>query len=45
MALTYERHFARSFCRYSGNIAMRYFLHNEETAGAADERAVPIHIE
>ena len=26
MALTYERHFARCFCRYSGNIAMRYFL-------------------
>ena len=29
MALTYERHFARCFCRYSGNIAMRYFRHNK----------------
>jgi len=30
MALTHERHFARRFCRYSGNIAMRYFLHNQK---------------
>ena len=29
MALTHERRFARCFCRYSGNIAMRYFLHNK----------------
>ena len=29
MALSYERHFARCFCRYSGNIAMRYFLSNK----------------
>ena len=30
MALTHERHFARYFCRYSGNIAMRYFRNNNK---------------
>ena len=34
MALTHERHFARCFCRYSGNIAMRYFLHNKKKLDA-----------
>ena len=29
MALTYERHFAKCFCRYFGNITQRYFLHNK----------------
>ena len=29
MALTYERHFARCFCRDSGNIAWQYFPHNQ----------------
>ena len=29
MALTYERHFARCFCRYFGNITQRYFLYNK----------------
>ena len=24
------RRFARCFCRYSGNIAMQYFLHNKK---------------
>ena len=26
----YERHFARCFCRYSGNITARYFLHHNK---------------
>ena len=30
MALTHERHFARCFCRDSGNIAMRYFRNNKK---------------
>ena len=30
MALTHERHFARYFCRDSGNIPMRYLLHNQK---------------
>ena len=30
MALTYERRFERCFCRYSGNIAIRYFLYNKK---------------
>ena len=29
MVLTYERRFVRCFCRYAGNIAQRYFLHNK----------------
>ena len=29
-ALTDERRSTRCFCRYSGNIAMRYFLHNKK---------------
>ena len=30
MSLTHERHLARCFCRYSRNIAQRYFLHNKK---------------
>gem|GEM_PF-5645553 len=35
MALTHERHFARCFCRYSGNIAQRYFRHNKKEEAVA----------
>ena len=35
MALTRERHFARCFCRYSGNIAQRYFRHNKKEEAVA----------
>ena len=31
MALTHERRFARCFCHDSGNIAQRYFLHNQNS--------------
>ena len=45
MSLIHERRPARYFCRYSGNIAQRYFLHNKKEkspALRAERRGKPI---
>mgnify|MGYP001728092810 FL=1 len=41
MALNYARRFVRRFCRDSGNIAQRYFLHKKQSAA---KKAALLHI-